>query len=151
MQWRSTKEYAHIRSIRLLTTKQEEMLTSPGSKQWRNALTRSIRWLTYLSKKKQIKKEIKHVKNTVITKNHYMPRYFEDISRKKARQLWQRKEGPLTPMKALEIWNMQITNSTLQRCRDEEAIQQKKKQCWSNIKMKSWWATRSNHVNKQIQ
>ena len=27
------KEYAHIRSIRLLTTKQEEMLTSPGSKQ----------------------------------------------------------------------------------------------------------------------
>ena len=72
MQWISTKEYAHIRSIRLLTTKQEEMLTSPRSKQWRNALTRSIRWLTYLSKKKQMKKEIKHVKNTMITENHYL-------------------------------------------------------------------------------
>ena len=32
MLWRSTKEYAHIRSMRLLTKKQEEMLTSLGSK-----------------------------------------------------------------------------------------------------------------------
>ena len=60
-QWRSTKGYAHIRSIRSLTKKQEEMLTSPESKQWRNAITRSIRWLTYLSHKKQMKKEIKDV------------------------------------------------------------------------------------------
>jgi len=127
------------------------MLTSLGSKQWRNTITRSIRWLTHLSKKKKMKKEIKHVKNTMITKNHYLTWYYEDISRKKAWQLWQRKEGPLTTMKALEIWKMQITDSTLQRCHDEEAIQQKKKQFWSHIKMKSWCATRSKHVNKKIE
>ena len=28
-------------------------------------------------------------------------------------------------MKALEIWKVKITDSTLQRCHDEEAIQQK--------------------------
>jgi len=56
--------------------------------------------------KKQMKKEIKHVKDTMITKNHYLTRSIEDISRKKARQLSLRKEkikGPLTPMKAFEI------------------------------------------------
>ena len=35
MQWRSTKGYAHIRSIRLLTKKKEKMLTSPRRNQWR--------------------------------------------------------------------------------------------------------------------
>ena len=80
LQWRSIKGYTHIRSIILLTKKQEEMLTIPRSKQWRNVPTRSIRWLTNLSKEKQMKKEIKHVKNTMITENHYLTRYFEDIS-----------------------------------------------------------------------
>lgn len=53
----------------------------------KNALTRSIKWLTHLSKKKQMKKEIKYVKSTMITENHYLTRYFEDISQKKTRQL----------------------------------------------------------------
>jgi len=37
-----------------------------------------------LSKKKKMKKEIKHVNNTMITKNPFLTKYFEDISRKKA-------------------------------------------------------------------
>jgi len=61
---KANKIYSHIRSIRLLTKKHEEIMTS--------TLTRSIRWLTNISKNKQANKEIKHVKNTMITKNHYL-------------------------------------------------------------------------------
>jgi len=75
-----------------------------------------------------VKKEIKHGKNTMITKNHYLTRYFEDISRKKAGKLLLGKEKikePLTPINALEIRKVQITDSNLRKCHDEEAIHKK--------------------------
>lgn len=77
--------------------------------QWRSTWSdpiRSIMLLTNPSKKRKMKKEIKHMKNTMVTKNHYLTRFIKYISREKAWQLWQRKKnikGPLTPIKTLDI------------------------------------------------
>jgi len=138
---------------------EEETLTSTRSKQWGSALTRSRRWLTYLSKNKQMKKEIKHVKNTLIKKSHYLTKIHGRHLLKEGRTTLTKEKikGPLTPMKALETWTLQITDSTPRRSHDEEAIQQKHhlmlKQYQDEVMLKhgNKQAQRSTHVKSSLK